>query len=163
MRLILTALAAALVAPTLAFAQPKQEPTQTQATVQSASQSMLLPGRLDLPVVAGSSVPDDCHFPTSLSSPGHYDLACVVMSRDPQSDEIGATYFGLLGQRGWHASDMVVGGFSATRQGDNSCEQVLGIYPSVYPPGADEDTATESVIWFALDRNQRCSGQQSSQ
>lgn len=163
MRLILTAVAAALLVPSLAFAQPKGEPGQTvQATTQSVSQSTLLPGRLDIPVVEGSNVPDDCHFPASLSSPGHYDLACVVMPRTEESDSIGATYFGLLGQRGWHADQMVPGGFTATRA-EGNCEQVLGIYPSVYPPGADEDSAQDSVIWFALDRNQRCGAQRSSQ
>jgi hypothetical protein len=179
MRHLLIAMAA-LVLPTAAFAQ--QAATTTIATPAAAAppSNTLLPGGLDLPIVEGSSVPADCHFPDGLRNAAHYDLACVVMPRDSQGDHIGAQYLGMLGQRGWHQGDLITGGFSAVHLEANGCERVLGIYPSEYPPSADNTAAQaapqrdpeefggeddedgadngggDTVLWFALDRQQRC-------
>lgn len=173
MRHLLIALAA-LVLPSVAFAQ-KAETTTIAAPSSVASTTTVLPGLLDLPIIEGSSVPADCHFPAGLRNAGHFDLACVVIPRDDQGDHIGAQYLGMLGQRGWHQGDLITGGFSAVHVEANGCEKVLGIYPSSYPPaadgaaaapppardqeefGGDDDGASgDTVIWFALDRQQRC-------
>ena len=175
MRHFLVALAA-LALPTAALAQKAETTTIAAPVAQDApAATTLLPGGLDLPIVEGSSVPADCHFPAGLRNAGHFDLACVVMPRDSQGDHIGAQYLGMLGQRGWHQGDLISGGFSAVHVEANGCEKVLGIYPSEYPPpgdnaapaapqrnpeefgGDDDDDASgDTVLWFALDRQERC-------
>jgi len=175
MRHLLIALAA-LALPTAALAQKAETTTIAAPAAAIGATTTLLPGGLDLPIVEGSSVPADCHFPAGLRNAGHFDLACVVMPRDSGGDHIGAQYLGMLGQRGWHQGDLITGGFSAIHVEANGCEKVLGIYPSEYPPqdgataatppaqdpeefgGDDDDDSAggDTVIWFALDRQERC-------
>jgi len=169
---------AALALPTAALAQKAETTTiAAPAATMTSAATTLLPGGLDLPIVDGSSVPADCRYPAGLRNAGHFDLACVVMPRDEGGDHIGAQYLGMLGQRGWHQGDLITGGFSAVHAEANGCEKVLGIYPSTYPPAdgaaatapapqqdpeefGDNDDGADSggdtVIWFALDRQERC-------
>lgn len=141
---------AALVLPSVAFAEDGA-PAQT-----------LFPGGLDLPIVDGASVPADCLYPHSLRDSARYDLACVVLPAGERSAEIGAQYLGMLGQRGWHQGNAIIDGFTAVHEESNGCEQVLDIFPSAYPP-AQQDDAQNFVIWFALERQQRCDAQTSQQ
>lgn len=144
-RLILSA----LVAFTLAGPAFAQDAAKSEAT--------LFPGSIDLPIVDGARVPDDCLYPASLRD-SHYDLACVVLPAGERSAEIGAQYLGLLGQRGYRQGNAIIGGFTAVKDETNGCEQVVDIFPSAYPP-AQQENAQNFVIWFARERQQRCGAQ----
>jgi hypothetical protein len=139
---------AAFLAPGLASAETTTAPT-------------LLPDSLSLPVLDGSTVPDDCMYPSTIADPNQFELACVTVPRDRLGTEISARYIGMLGQRGWHEGSYVSGGFTAVHTGDNGCAQVLNIFPSDYPPS--EHASSTVVIWFALERAQHCDAPARSQ
>lgn len=141
-------LAHALAGLCLAFAAP--------AFAQDAEQR-LLPNSLNLEVVDGSIVPEDCMYPTSIRDTARFDVACVTMPRVISSD-ISAQYLGQLGTQGWHQDSFIQGGMAAVRVDENNCRRVLNIFPADFPPGQEESDVV--VIWFALDRTPRCSGTQ---
>lgn len=141
---------AALALPTIALAKetPTAEPTAATAT---AHPSTLFPGALDIPVAEGSNVPTNCEFPDALRS-SSTELACVVATGAEPDDVVNIEYISWLGENGWrHAAD-IIGGFTATRETENGCEQVLNVYP--------HNDDLRSGIWFALDREPRCAAAQ---
>lgn len=138
MRRALIALAAAAALSAPAFAEAPQT---------------LLPDSLQLVVVDGSTVPEDCQYPASVTDTTRFELACVTMPRFA-GNEIVARYLGELGQRGWRQGNYISGGMTAISTDENNCERVLNLFPSDFPPGT-ENSATV-VIWFALDRTPRC-------
>lgn len=142
MKQILASLIATLVLATPAFAQDA-EPT-------------LLPQSLNLPVLEGSVVPDDCQYPASITDATRYEIACVTMPRFISGD-IGAAYLGELGTRGWQQGSYISGGMTAVRTDENNCRQVLNIFPGDFPPGTENSDLV--VIWFAYDRTPRCGNQ----
>ncbi|MGD9966008.1 MAG: hypothetical protein AB7T59_05775 [Hyphomonadaceae bacterium] len=143
MKRFLAALSATLALAPSAFAQ-EAEPT-------------LLPQSLNLPVLAGSTIPDDCMYPASITDATRYEIACVTMPRFI-SGEVGAAYIGELGTRGWRQGSYISGGMTAVRDSENNCRQVLNIFPADFPPGAQNSELV--VIWFALDRTPRCTQSQ---
>lgn len=132
-------LAAAFVTPTLA-----QE---------AAAPERLLPDSLNLEIVDGSIVPEDCHYPSTITDTARFEIACVTMPRiiGPQ---ISSQYIGQLGAAGWHQGSYVPGGMTAVRTDENNCRRVLNIFPSDYP--TNEENSQVTVLWFALDRTPRC-------
>jgi hypothetical protein len=127
-----------------AAAQTKDEPAQATP----ASASTLFPGSLDIPVADGSGVPANCEFPEGLSGAG-LELACVITEAGASEDEVGVEYLSWLGANGWRHTADVIGGFTAARETENGCEQVLGVYPH-----GEEGEA--GGIWFALVREPQC-------
>ena len=121
-------------------------------TLAFAADTTLFPGALDIPVFDGATVPDDCHFPASLQDPARFELACVTMPMDERTEEVSMNFIGWLGQHQFHRDQEIIGGMSAVRPADNGCEQVLDIYTREYPP----ETHENFVIWFALERQPRC-------
>jgi hypothetical protein len=117
----------------------------------------LLPQSLNLPVLEGSMVPDDCQYPASITDAARFEVACVTMPRFV-SGEVGAQYIGELGTRGWQQGSYITGGMTAVRTDENNCRQVLNIFPGDFPPGAENSDLV--VIWFALDRTPRCAQSQ---
>jgi hypothetical protein len=117
----------------------------------------LLPDSLNLEIVDGSVVPEDCHYPSSITDTARFELACVTMPRVIGA-EISSQYVGQLGSAGWHQGSYVPGGMTAVRTDENNCQRVLNIFPSDYPPSEEQSAVT--VLWFALDREPRCSGTQ---
>jgi hypothetical protein len=113
----------------------------------------LFPDTLNLELVDGSAVPNDCMYPASIQDAARFDIACVTMPR-LVSGEIGARYIGQLGAMGWRQGDYVTGGMTAVRIDENNCQHVLNLFPGDYPPG-DENSAIV-VLWFALERAPRC-------
>lgn len=144
LRTALCAFGAAILASVSAYAQ---ETTEAAAT--------LLPESLNLEIVDGSSVPEDCMYPETVTDTSRFELACVTMPRFASGD-IGARYIGQLGTAGWHQGVYISGGMTAVKADENGCERVLNIFPADFPPG-DEDSASV-VLWFALDRQPRCNG-----
>ncbi len=136
-------LAAALATPALA-----------QETV---APERLLPDSLNLEIVDGSIVPEDCHYPSSISDAARFEIACVTMPRIIGAD-VSSQYIGQLGQQGWRQGSYVPGGMTAVRTDENNCRRVLNIFPSDYPPS--EENSQVTVLWFALDRTPRCNGTQ---
>lgn len=135
---------AAFTIPAVAVA--KDAPTRVSA--ESTNSSTLFPGQLDIPVAEGSNVPTNCEFPASLTASG-LELACVVANMGAAEDEVGIEYISWLGENGFRHSADIIGGFAATRETENGCEQQLNIYPH----GEEGQSAG---IWFALDREQHC-------
>jgi hypothetical protein len=123
------------------------------APVRAQIDATLLPQSLNLPVLEGSAVPDDCLYPASIVDSTRYEIACVTMPRFA-SGEVGAQYFGELGTRGWRQGTYISGGMTAVRTDENNCQRVLNIFPGDFPPG--EEASALVVIWFALDRMPRC-------
>jgi hypothetical protein len=119
----------------------------------------LLADSVNIPVIAGSSVPEDCHYPNSLRDAARYETACVVMARS--DGELAARYIGYLGQHGWHAGPLITSGFSAVHDEQNGCEKLLGVFPSDYPPETHD--SAQVVLWFALEREPRCATQPTPQ
>ncbi len=117
----------------------------------------LLPDSLNLEIVDGSIVPDDCQYPASITDTTRFEIACVTMPRIV-STEISAQYVGQLGEQGWRQGDYVSGGMTAIRTDENNCRRVLNIFPSPFPASNIESDVV--VIWFALDRTPRCNGTQ---
>ncbi|ANP46660.1 hypothetical protein ATE48_12395 [Candidatus Viadribacter manganicus] len=117
----------------------------------------LLPDSLNLEIVDGSIIPEDCQYPASITDTTRFEIACVTMPR-VISTEISAQYVGQLGEQGWRQGDYVSGGMTAVRTDENNCRRVLNIFPSPFP-ASDVDSEVV-VIWFALDRAPRCSGTQ---
>lgn len=117
----------------------------------------LLPDSLNLEIVDGSIVPEDCHYPSSITDTSRFEIACVTMPRVIGA-EISSQYIGQLGAAGWHQGNYVPGGLTAVRTDENSCQRVLNIFPSDYPPSEQDSQVT--VLWFALDRAPRCTGTQ---
>lgn len=113
----------------------------------------LLPDSLNLEIVDGSMVPDDCHYPSSITDASRFDIACVTMPRIIGA-EVSQQYIGQLGSAGWHQGNYVPGGMTAIRTDENNCQRVLNIFPSNYPPS--DANAQVNVLWFALDRAPRC-------
>jgi hypothetical protein len=121
-------------------------------------ESTLLPQSLNLPVLEGSMIPDDCMYPASITDATRFEIACVTMPRFI-SGEVGAQYIGQLGARGWRQGSYISGGMTAERTDENNCRQVLNIFPSDFPPGTENSDLV--VIWFAYDRTPRCDQSQS--
>ncbi|MEZ5971488.1 MAG: hypothetical protein R3C31_06795 [Hyphomonadaceae bacterium] len=113
----------------------------------------LMPDTLNLEIVDGSTVPDDCMYPASITDTTRFEIACVTMPAVIGS-EVSSQYIGQLGAHGWHQGNFVPGGMTAVRTDENNCSRVLNIFPSNYPPG--EEHARVNVLWFALDRTPRC-------
>lgn len=132
------ALAAALILATPALAE---------------DESTLLPDSVNLELIEGSSIPEDCQYPSTINDTTSFELACVTMPR-LRSGMIGAEYLAELGRMGWVQGDYVEGGMTAVRTDENNCERVLNIFPSDYPPG--EERSVNTVIWFVLERTPRC-------
>lgn len=116
----------------------------------------LFPDTINLPVVDGSSVPEECHFPADLTDTAKYEPVCVTMQRE-NGGAIGAAYLGLLGQRGWRQGPYSERGISAVRPAGDDCEERLDIFPSDYPPEASQ--SPEVVIWFVREKQPRCGDQ----
>lgn len=117
----------------------------------------LMPDSLNLEIVDGSIVPEDCYYPASITETARFEIACVTMPRVIGA-EISSQYIGQLGQQGWHQGAYVPGGMTAVRTDENNCRRVLNIFPSDYPP--TEENSQVTVLWFALDRTPRCNGTQ---
>jgi hypothetical protein len=117
------------------------------------AQDRLLPNSLNLELVDGSVVPEDCMYPASIQDSTRYETACVTMPRII-STEISSQYIGQLGQQGWHQGTYIPAGMTAVRTDENNCERVLNIFPGDFPPGTENSDVV--VIWFALDRTPRC-------
>lgn len=113
----------------------------------------LMPDSLNLEIVDGSIVPEDCHYPSSITDTSRFEIACVTMPRVIGA-EISSQYIGQLGAAGWHQGNYVPGGLTAVRTDENNCQRVLNIFPSDYPPSEEQSAVT--VLWFALDREPRC-------
>lgn len=113
----------------------------------------LLPDSLNLEIVDGSMVPEDCHYPSSITDTSRFEIACVTMPRIVGA-EISSQYIGQLGAAGWRQGSYVPGGMTAVRTDENNCRRVLNIFPSDYPPSQENSQIT--VLWFALDRTPRC-------
>jgi hypothetical protein len=137
---------AAVAFPVAVSAKENTHPAAHAATGAAASATTLFPGSLDIPIIAGSSVPATCNFPDSLRAATDYDLACVQASPDDGAD---VQYISWLGEHGWrHAAD-IEGGIVAVSTESNGCERELNIYLH------GEDSA-DSGIWFALKREPTC-------
>jgi hypothetical protein len=150
--------AAALLFAAPAFAQ-KDQPTTPEAPAEAAPETVapatntLLPESVNLEVVAGSTVPDDCMYPESLTDAARFELGCATMPRFGSS-AVAARYIGQLGELGWRQGAYVSGGMTAVRTDENECEHVLNIFVSSYPPG--NENAALAVMWLAMDRTPRC-------
>lgn len=140
----------AIAAACLAFA------VSTPAAAQQTPQH-LLPDSVNLELVDGSMVPEDCHYPASITDTTRFEIACVTMPT-VISTEISSQYIGQLGRQGWRQGDYVPGGMTAVRTDENNCRRVLNIFPSDYPPS--EENSQVVVLWFAFDRTPRCNGTQ---
>ena len=119
----------------------------------AAEPSHLMPDSLNLEIVDGSVVPDDCMYPASITDTTRFEIACVTMPA-VIGEEVSSQYIGQLGAQGWHQGNYVPGGMTAVRTDENNCRRVLNIFPSNYPPG--DEGAQVNVLWFALDRTPRC-------
>ncbi len=119
----------------------------------ASAQDRLLPDSLNLEIVDGSIVPDDCMYPASITDTTRFEIACVTMPA-VIGTEISSQYIGQLGAQGWHQGSYVPGGMTAVRTDENNCRRVLNIFPSDYPPNQTRTDIT--VLWFALDRTPRC-------
>ena len=117
----------------------------------------LMPDSLNLEIVDGSIVPEDCHYPSSITDTSRFEIACVTIPRVIGA-EISSQYIGQLGAAGWHQGAYVPGGMTAVRTDENNCRRVLNIFPSDYPPS--EENSQVTVLWFALDRTPRCNAAQ---
>lgn len=124
----------------------------------AADATHLMPDSLNLEIVDGSIVPDDCMYPSSITDTTRFEIACVTMPA-VIGTEISSQYIGQLGAQGWHQGDYVPGGMTAIRTDENNCRRVLNIFPSDYPPTQEESQVM--VLWFALDRTPRCNESQS--
>ena len=119
------------------------------------AQDRLMPDSVNLELVEGSVVPEDCMYPASIQDATRFETACVTMPRIISS-EISSQYIGQLGQQGWHQGSYIPAGMTAVRTDENNCQRVLNIFPGDFPPGTEESDVV--VIWFALDRTPRCNG-----
>ncbi len=152
MKHTLIALGAALLLASPVHAQ--DETAAPAAQEEGAATDRLLPESVALSVVEGSSVPEDCRYPSTISDTTSFELACVTMPR-MSSGLIGAEYIAQLGQLGWRQGAYVEGGMTAVRTDENNCDRVLNIFPAEFPPG--EERSATMVIWFVLERAPRCS------
>jgi hypothetical protein len=148
----IVALSAALMLAAPAYAQDEPSDAPAPAQAESAEQT-LLPESVNLEVVEGSTVPQDCQFPETISDTERFELACVTMPRF-SSSLVGAAYLGQLGQLGWRQGDYIDGGMTAVRTDESNCERVLNMFPADFPPG--ETASPTVVIWFVLERAPRC-------
>jgi hypothetical protein len=155
------ALSAALLLTSPAHAQdapaepdaPAVEPADAPA---EANPQTLLPQSVNLPVLEGSSVPAECHYPDTINDTASFELACVTMPRFSSGVMVmGAEYLAALGTLGWRQGDYVEGGMTAVRTDENNCERVLNIFPGDYPPSEGRRSANV-VVWFVLERTPRC-------
>jgi hypothetical protein len=121
------------------------------------AQDRRLPNSLNLELVEGSMVPDNCMYPASIQDTTRFETACVTMPRII-STEISSQYIGQLGQQGWRQGSYIPAGITAVRTDENNCQRVLNIFPGDFPPGVENSDIV--VIWFALDRTPRCTGMQ---
>lgn len=144
----IVALALAFAAPAFAQDEPADAPTAPAEAART-----LLPDSVNLEVVDGSTVPEDCRYPETISDTTSFELACVTMPRFG-AGLIGAEYLAQLGRLGWRQGNYIEGGMTAVRTDENNCERVLNLFPSDYPPGEAQSSTT--VLWFVLERTPRC-------
>lgn len=138
----------------LLFAAPARAQDETTPSAQAEETAeRLLPESVNLSVVEGSTVPDDCQYPETISDTTSFELACVTMPRST-AGMIGAEYLAQLGQLGWRQGSYIEGGMTAVRVDANNCERVLNIFPADFPLGQTQSTTM--VIWFVLERAPRC-------
>lgn len=143
---------AALALPAAASAKERGGATVTEVAETSATPTTLFPGRVDLPVSEGANVPADCQYPSTLSSAASVELACLVATTDEDRQNVGVAVIAWLGANGWRSGDEIIGGFTAVKQTENGCEQVLDIFPH----GDEDETGGAYGFWFALERQPRC-------
>lgn len=123
------------------------------APAYAQDQTTVLPESLNLDVVEGSMIPDDCMYPDTITDTARFELSCVTMPRFISGD-VSAQYIGQLGQLGWRQGVYISGGMTAVRTDENNCERTLNLFPSDYPPGTENSDIV--VLWFALDRVPSC-------
>lgn len=146
LRKTLLTLAAAFMLATPAFAQDA-EPAAAPA------EQTLLSESVNLEVLDGSIIPEDCQYPATLADTARFELACVTMPRFVGS-ELAMAYIGQLGEQGWQQGAYITGGITAVRTDENNCENVLNIFPGDFPPGTRGSDIV--IIWFARERAPRC-------
>ncbi len=137
----------ALVAP--AYAQDAETPAEP---AQAAAETILSES-VNLEIVDGSLVPEECHYPATIADTARFELACVTMPRFA-GGQVAMEYIGQLGEQGFHQGSYITGGMTAVRAGDNNCQEVINIFPGDYPPGTARSDIV--VIWFARERAPRC-------
>ena len=115
----------------------------------------LFASSLNLPVLDGATVPNDCRYPRQITDdPHHYELACVVMARNNQASDIGMHYMQLLSERGWNAPrDMVGSAIPFNRSQPDGCVLSLTLMPADLPGDQQSQTV---VIYFIYDPQPRC-------
>jgi len=155
----LFALGALMMLGAPAYAQDTPEAPPAPEAPADAPEPRLLPESLNLEVIEGSRIPEDCMYPASITDASRFEVGCVTMPRF-MSGEVGAGYFGELGELGWRQGRYITGGMTAVRTDENNCERVLNLFPADYPPG-DADSSIV-VLWMALDRTPRCPAQSGS-
>lgn len=138
----------ALVAP--AYAQDAEAPALAEPA--DASET-LLSESVQLEVVDGSRIPDECHYPETISDTARFELACVTMPRFVGGD-VAMRYIGQLGEQGFQQGSYITGGMTAVRANESNCEEVINIFPGDYPPGTRGSDIV--IIWFARERAPRC-------
>jgi len=145
---------AGALAGTLLLLSPAYAQDETPGpTVQIPAAETLLTESINLDVVDGSRIPEECHYPETITDTTRFELACVTMPRFA-GGEVAMQYLGQLGQQGWQQGSYISGGMTAVRTDENNCENVLNIFPSDYPPGTRGSDIV--VIWFARERAPRC-------
>jgi hypothetical protein len=137
----------ALITP--AYAQDAETPAEP---AQAAGETILNESvRLD--IVDGSLIPEECHYPATISDTARFELACVTMPRFA-GGQVAMEYIGQLGEQGFQQGSYITGGMTAVRANESNCQEVINIFPGDYPPGTRGSDIV--VIWFARERAPRC-------
>ncbi|MBY0565738.1 MAG: hypothetical protein K2P70_00380 [Hyphomonadaceae bacterium] len=140
----------ALITP--AYAQDAETPAPAAEPAQAASETILSESvRLD--IVDGSLIPEECHYPATISDTARFELACVTMPRFA-GGQVAMEYIGQLGEQGFQQGSYITGGMTAVRANESNCQEVINIFPGDYPPGTRGSDIV--VIWFARERAPRC-------
>lgn len=137
----------------LLLAAPARAQEEAPVAEETEASRTLLPETINLEIIDGSRVPEDCQFPETINDTASFELACVTMPRFG-AGMIGAEYLAQLGRLGWRQGNYIEGGMTAVRIDENNCQRVLNLFPGDYPPGDAQSTTT--VLWFVLERAPRC-------
>ena len=143
----------------------------TGATGQLEGSAIIAPGVLDLPVLPGNFIPDDCEFALG-EVPESWLLGCVAFPRELAKEEgpLEWKYINELEDRGWiftHGEANML--FVERTMEENECKQTLALvgwllgdeveiakYGTIKETEIDWSKIPYEVIWFVMDEESSC-------
>ncbi|MCQ8185819.1 hypothetical protein [Parvularcula maris] len=138
----------------------------------SQDPAVIAPEVLDLPLIEGAFIPDDCQFPSSDEIEETF-IGCVAMPLEvlnQRQEPFEWDYVAKLGEAGWSFEGGAANVLTVRREiSGTSCfnrlhligwilgdEKEIDKYGTMEEPTMDWSKVTAQVLWFAMDPEPTC-------